>query len=88
MTEFSVHDLKRLLREAAGEADGIDLDGDIADQTFEDLGYDSVALLETSGLIRRDYGVDLVDEAIFEEAGTLGALAEIVNKELTAANPA
>lgn len=87
MAEFSVHDLKRLLREAAGEADGIDLDGDIDDLTFEDLGYDSVALLETSGLIRRDYGVDLGDEALFD-AGTPSALAEKVSSELAAVNPA
>jgi minimal PKS acyl carrier protein len=87
MTEFSVQDLRQLLREAAGEADGIDLDGDIGDQTFEDLGYDSVALLETSGLIRREYGVDLGDEELFE-AVTPSALAAIVNKELAAADPA
>jgi act minimal PKS acyl carrier protein len=87
MAEFSVHELKRLLREAAGEADGIDLDGDIGDQTFEELGYDSVSLLETSGLIRREYGVDLSDEALFE-AGTPSALANIVSRELAAANPA
>jgi minimal PKS acyl carrier protein len=78
MAEFTVHDLKRLLREAAGEAD---LDGDIGVLTFDELGYDSVSLLETSGLIRREYGVVIEDDALFE-ATTPGELAEIVNREL------
>jgi minimal PKS acyl carrier protein len=56
--------LKRILRESAGDATTTTLGGDILDVRFEDLGYDSLALLETAGRIEREYGIRLVDETV------------------------
>ncbi|MGJ7905859.1 acyl carrier protein [Actinopolyspora sp. H202] len=80
-TEFTVEDLKRILREAAGSGDGVSLDGDILDIDFEVLGYDSLALLETGGRIEREYEISL-DESAISEAETPRALVEAVNNDL------
>lgn len=70
-----------LLRECAGEDESVDLDGDILESTFEDLGYDSLALYNTVSRIERDYSVSLPDE-IVAEAKTPAGLLERVNAEL------
>lgn len=74
---FTLSDLERILRSAAGEPG---VDGDISAVRFEDLGYDSVVLLEAGSLIKQEYGVDLADDALLE-AGTPAALVEAVNKQ-------
>ena len=52
---FTLDDLKRILLQAAGAEEGVDLDGDILDTPFDVLGYESLALLETGGFIEREY---------------------------------
>ncbi|MEU8027629.1 acyl carrier protein [Streptomyces sp. NPDC049099] len=81
-TEFTLEDLKRILREGAGTDEGVDLDGDILDVDFEDLGYESLALLETGGRIEREYEISL-DEDALSEARTPRALLEAVNAQLS-----
>jgi act minimal PKS acyl carrier protein len=83
VTRFTVDDLRRILRERAGVHEGVDLDGQILDLGFEDLGYESLALLEAGGLIEREFGVVLGDEAL-AEATTPRELIELVNAHLTA----
>ncbi|GAA3882043.1 acyl carrier protein [Saccharothrix violaceirubra] len=68
MTEFALRDLTRILKSCAGVDDAVDLDGPVADTAFEDLGYDSLALFELVGRVRREYGVELPDEAVAEMA--------------------
>ncbi|WP_017973232.1 acyl carrier protein [Actinopolyspora halophila] len=80
--EFTVEDLKRILREGAGEARGVSLDGDILDTDFEVLSYDSLALLETGGRIEREYGISL-EETSITEAVTPREFIEIVNGQLS-----
>ena len=79
--EFTLNDLKRILLEGAGMAEGVDLDGDILDTDFDELGYESLALLETSGRIEREYGISLDDTAV-TESGTPRALLDVVNAHL------
>jgi act minimal PKS acyl carrier protein len=78
---LTIEDLRRILREAAGEHEGIDLDGDILDLTFEDLGYDSLALLETGSRIEREHGIELEDTSI-TVVETPRALLAVVNEQL------
>lgn len=59
---LDLDDLKRILREGAGE--NRNLDGDVLDTEFEELGYDSIALLETATRISREYGVTLDDDVV------------------------
>ncbi|EFL22666.1 granaticin polyketide synthase acyl carrier protein (ACP) [Streptomyces himastatinicus ATCC 53653] len=83
MAPLNLDDLRRILVSCAGDNDGVDLDGDIIDRSFEDLGYDSLALLETAACIEREYGIDLADE---DMAGmqTPRALLETVNGAVSA----
>jgi|UniRef100_A0AAU3IA59 act minimal PKS acyl carrier protein len=75
-------DLITLLRECAGEEEGVDLDGDVLDVPFAELGYDSLAVLQTTGRIERDFDV-LLDEEAVDEAETPRAYLELINRALS-----
>jgi len=81
MTQFTLDDLCRILCEGAGDSGA--LDGDITDVTFTDLGYDSLALLELSSRVEREYGVSIPDGAALAMRTPAAALA-YVNERLTA----
>jgi acyl carrier protein len=83
-SELTLDDLRRILRAVAGEAEGAGLDGDILDVTFTDLGYDSLALLETAGQIERERDLQL-DESTITEAQTPRQLLAAVTEQLVAA---
>lgn len=81
--ELTIDDLRRILREGAGTGEGVDLDGDILDASFDDLGYESLALLETAARIGREFGVEL-DDATVTDAETPRDLIDAVNAQLSA----
>ncbi|MFF0452784.1 acyl carrier protein [Nocardia africana] len=62
--QVGVTELKDVLREAAGEDESVDLEGDVLDTDFADLGYDSLALLEAAAVISRRYGIKLSDDEL------------------------
>jgi act minimal PKS acyl carrier protein len=64
MARFTLDDLRQVLRTAAGEDESVDLDGDILDTDFGDLGYDSLAILETASLVERNFDVRLPDDDV------------------------
>ncbi|MCI3279350.1 acyl carrier protein [Streptomyces cylindrosporus] len=78
---FTIDDLKRILLEGAGADESVDLDRDILDTQFEQLGYESLALLETSSRIEREYGITLSD-TILADATTPRLLLDAVNAHL------
>ncbi|MFF4830204.1 acyl carrier protein [Streptomyces sp. NPDC001315] len=84
-TSFTLDDLRRILREGAGE--DVDLDGSILDTPFEDLGYESLALLETGVRIGREYGIEL-DDATLTDIETPRQFIEAVNEQLARASQA
>ncbi len=81
VTQLTLDELRSILRVSGGVAEGVDLEGDIIDVTFEELGYDSLALLEASTNIERTFGVNL-DDPTFRDAATPKALIEVVNSQL------
>ncbi|MEV7616917.1 acyl carrier protein [Streptomyces sp. NPDC089799] len=81
--KFTIEDLKRILLEGAGAEEGVDLDGNILDSDFEELGYESLALLETGGRIEREFGISL-DDDVFSEHRTPRTLVEAINATLSA----
>ncbi|MFC8450419.1 acyl carrier protein [Kitasatospora sp. NPDC057223] len=81
MSALSIDDLRTILREAAGEDEGVDLSGDIADALFTDLGYDSLALLETALVISRRFGITLADD-LLDGADTPRSLLAEINSAL------
>lgn len=80
---FTLDDLRRILLEAAGAEEGVDLDGDIGDTEFEVLGYESLALLETGSRIEQEYGIELDEDALID-AVTPHDLIKVVNEHLAA----
>lgn len=81
MSELTLTDLTQILRECAGEDDTSTLRGDILDVGFDDLGYDSIALMETAGRIQIKYGVALADDVVVQ-ANTPRELLLLVNRSI------
>jgi act minimal PKS acyl carrier protein len=80
-TVFTLDDLRRILREGAGIDEAADLDGEIMDVEFQELGYESLAMLETGSRIEREYGITLEESALGNAATPRTLLAE-VNSQL------
>jgi minimal PKS acyl carrier protein len=80
---FTLDDLRGYMREFAGVAESVDLDGDIGDTTFEDLGYDSLAVLEMTAKLQNHLGIVIPDD-VTDEPLTPRGLAEYVNVRLEA----
>ncbi|MFC5752261.1 acyl carrier protein [Actinomadura rugatobispora] len=76
---ITLTDLVTVLRQCAGEDENVDLGGDIADRTFTELGYDSIALLETSARMAERFGLDLDDEELADKV-TPAALVRYLNR--------
>jgi minimal PKS acyl carrier protein len=84
MDKFTMADLVRVMRAAAGEDEAINLDGDILEVSFADLGYDSLAVMETASRVEREYGVSLPEETM-ATIETPKEFVELVNGQLTTA---
>ncbi|GAB7185365.1 acyl carrier protein [Kitasatospora sp. Ki12] len=82
MSAFTIEDLKRIMRDCAGEEESVDLDGDILDLRFEELGYDSLALIETTSRISREFAVQLPEDEL-GEIGTVRDLLALINQRLS-----
>lgn len=81
MSELTLTELTEILRECAGEDNNSTLRGEILDVEFGDLGYDSIALMETAGRIQIKYGVTLADEVVVK-ADTPRELLRLVNRSI------
>ncbi|MCC3767138.1 acyl carrier protein [Streptomyces sp. UNOC14_S4] len=80
---MDIDTLRRILADCAGEDESTDPHGDILDVPFEDLGYDSLALMESAARIKQDYGCDVSDD-LLAELRTPRALLDLVNSSLAA----
>lgn len=78
MSKLTVDDLFQFLAEAAGDSESDLSPGESLDHSFEELGYDSLALMETAALIQRRFGVVLDDEQIMD-LRTPRAMIDLVN---------
>ncbi|MET9262156.1 acyl carrier protein [Amycolatopsis sp. NPDC004079] len=77
MTELTIDDLRDILRTSVGVDEGVDLDADIGDIEFAELGYDSLAVLELAGQLQRRYGVTITDDAALDMRTPAEALRTI-----------
>ncbi|MGP4020927.1 acyl carrier protein [Saccharopolyspora sp. 5N708] len=84
MQQLTPAEFTRILRLGAGGDEPADLSDDYLDSTFDDLGYDSLALLETLRLVEREHGVAMSDDAV-AELSTPRAFLELINQQLAAA---
>jgi act minimal PKS acyl carrier protein len=76
--EMTLQELRDILLECAGAEEGVDLSGDIADRDFDDLGYDSLALLEMAAKVEQTRGVKIPDDAV-ADLRTPRAVLDLVN---------
>lgn len=84
MQMLTLTDLRKILRECAGEEEIPDPRRDIDDIPFDELGYDSIALLEAASWIQRMYGARLDDDAV-TRASTPRVLLELANRAIASA---
>ncbi|MFC6883299.1 MULTISPECIES: acyl carrier protein [Actinomadura] len=84
MSRFTVDDVRRILRDCAGEPDTIRLDDDISAVSFEEMGYDSLAVLELAARIQQEFLVAISDE-MAAELPTPDAVVGYVNSRIAAA---
>ncbi|AWI32202.1 acyl carrier protein [Streptomyces tirandamycinicus] len=73
-----------ILRECAGEEEAVTNKENAVDMKFTDLGYDSLALLETAARVSREYDVDIPEEDLSEVTTPAGFLT-VVNTLLKVA---
>jgi minimal PKS acyl carrier protein len=77
---MSIEDLRGILIECAG-GDADALPRDLVDVPFEELGYDSLVLIETSATLKRQYGVVIPDERL-TELRTPAELLRLINDQI------
>ncbi|NGO70282.1 acyl carrier protein [Streptomyces boncukensis] len=82
---MTIDDLRRFLAECAGEDETVDLAGDTLDTPFGDLGYDSLALMETATRIEQELGISVPEE---EFTGTATPRSVLLAVESAAAGTA
>ncbi|MGX5694239.1 acyl carrier protein [Dermacoccus abyssi] len=80
-TQITMADVKRALQEGSGVQEGIDLDRDLAVMSFRDMGYDSLAVLETGLRLSRENDIQIDDE-VFTDLETPQQLLDEVNLAL------
>lgn len=77
-SDMTLDELRDMLLACAGAEEGVDLSGDIAGVDFDDLGYDSLALLELASMIEQTRDIKIADDA-FSELRTPAAVLDLVN---------
>jgi minimal PKS acyl carrier protein len=84
VSQLTLDQLKQIMLRCSGVDEGVDLDGDITEQQFREIGYDSLAVLEMASQLQREYKLDIPDEAI-EELKSPGDVLRYVNGKLAVA---
>ncbi|MEE1813625.1 acyl carrier protein [Streptomyces sp. NPDC004288] len=82
--ELTVERLFGILRECAGEEEGVAGAEDAVDVEFTELGYDSLALLETTARVSQEYRVDIPEDEL-ADVRTPAAFLATVNRLLAVA---
>lgn len=87
MTTFNLDDLITIMRECAGEDESVNLSGEVAEMDFEELGYDSLALMEAASRVQRTYGLSLPEDEL-AEVRTPAGFVTLVNEQFAKTAPA
>ncbi|MEU8508782.1 acyl carrier protein [Streptomyces brevispora] len=81
LQQITIGDLQTIMLQCAGEAeDALSLE-EAPDRAFEELGYDSLALLETYSRLERDFGIELCEDEL-DAINTARQLVDFVNSLL------
>lgn len=85
MPQLTLRELDSTMREFHGP-DAPGLDGRSLDASLQDLGYDSLVLLQTTGRIQQKYGVEIDRDGI-AVAETARELLDVMNSALREVTP-
>lgn len=77
-TAMTIDDLLGILKDCAGEGEDLAPAESLHDTTFDEMGYDSLAVIEAAARIEQDYGVAIPDDDI-ADLRTPRALLTVVN---------
>ncbi|MFF2142290.1 acyl carrier protein [Kitasatospora sp. NPDC058190] len=77
----TMDDLRRALVEGSGVDEGVDLERDLGTRAFKDLGYDSLAVLETGLRLGRDNDIE-IDDSVLIDLETPQQLLDAINHAL------
>ncbi|MGW6458106.1 phosphopantetheine-binding protein [Streptomyces sp. NPDC055078] len=82
MSELTLPALVEIFRQCAGEAEGVDLDGEgVGDIELDALGYDSLALLEAVSQVERKFSIGMPESAE-TRIRTFNQFVDQVNEQL------
>ncbi|MGW0393816.1 acyl carrier protein [Streptomyces sp. NPDC003042] len=87
MDRLELTGLTRILRARGGEEEGVELDGEVQDLYWVELGYDCLSVLLAAGSIERRFDIFL-DGELLERADTPRRFLALVNSVLGARAPA
>lgn len=82
MDRLELTDLTRVLRAWGGEDECVELNEEVQDLYWEELGYDSLCVLQTTGSVERRYDI-LLDGELLELADTPRRFLALVNGVLS-----
>lgn len=85
-TIMTFDDLRTMLVDCAGLAEGVDFTERHLDTELDSLGYDSLAVLETAARIKQEFGVDIPDNEVID-LRTPRLILDRVNTSISAAVP-
>ena len=80
---FTTNELREIMRSCAGPGEHPELEGEFIDTSYEDLGFDSLAVLELATRIQQDLGVPFPDDAVAEML-TPHDVLDYVNQQMAA----
>ncbi|WP_306362238.1 acyl carrier protein [Nocardia sp. CC227C] len=63
---LTTEQLRAAMIASAGEDESINLDGDFTTTDFTELGFDSLALMETCAHLKRAHGIVIPDETLWD----------------------
>jgi act minimal PKS acyl carrier protein len=66
VSAFTTDSLREIMLDCAGPGEHPELEGQFVDTSYEDLGFDSLAVLELASRIQQDMGVPFPDDAVAE----------------------
>lgn len=83
MAAFTPEQLLEIMYACAGPGDHPELEGNVIDTPYEDLGFDSLSVLELATRIQQDLGVPFPDDAV-AELTTPRSVIDYVNEKSAA----
>lgn len=81
MVEITLEDLIEVMRDCAGEDENLTANDVVANTDFDELGYDSLALMAASTMVEKKYSVTIGEDEL-ARTRTLASFVDLVNRKV------